>query len=267
MAERRSVAIVGAGITGLSCAAALRHDAAVTVVDRIPVAGGVHGWKPAETRELVAVCGATLALGETALRWDGRELLVIGQHGAWRQPADALVIASGARPLGRPELGVVGSRPAGVVAATVACHLAENGLAVGLNPVIMGGGDWAMAASRRLLAAGARAITLVSPGPLLRPAPDDRRVAVREGERVAEVIGRGRICAVQLASGTRIECDALVLAHGLVPLRNVDGAVWDGHRTVYAQPTGDPATVHIAKAAGSAAAAAVRSLLDLEDGR
>jgi hypothetical protein len=138
---------------------------------------------------------------------------------------------------------------------------------VGLRPVIVGGGDWAMAACRHLLAAGATAITLVSPGPLLRPAPDDRRVDVREGERVAAVTGRERVRSVLLGSGTQIECDALVLAHGLVPLRNVDGAIWDGHRTIYAQPTDDPATVPMARAAGSAAADAVRSLLDLKEER
>ena len=51
MADAKRVAIVGAGITGLACAAALRGHARVVLVDRIPVAGGVHGWQTVETAE------------------------------------------------------------------------------------------------------------------------------------------------------------------------------------------------------------------------
>jgi len=259
------VAIVGAGITGLACAAALRGHARVAVVDRIPVAGGVHGWRTSETAELVASCGAELRLGVTALRWDGRELLALGQNGAERRAADALVIATGARPLGRAELGIAGPRPAGIVAATVACHLAENGLPVGLHPLVLGGGDWARAAARALLDAGARRVTLVAPDGWLGEPASDRRIDVRRGDRVVSVAGEPRIDAVRLASGSDVECDALVLAHGQVAVRNVDGAVWDGERTVYAQPLIDPGSVAGARAAGSEAALAVRSLLEEEE--
>ena len=63
MPDRPPVAIVGAGITALACAHALRDAAEVTVVDRIPVPGGVHGWEAAETRELAQACGAQHAAG------------------------------------------------------------------------------------------------------------------------------------------------------------------------------------------------------------
>src|SRR5262249_8117927 len=71
--------------------------------------------------------GVRMLLGEAAIGWDGHELLVVGQDGARRVAADALVVATGARPLGRAEAGIEGGRPAGILAATVACHLAENG--------------------------------------------------------------------------------------------------------------------------------------------
>jgi len=260
VAER--VAVVGAGITGLACARELRREAMVTVVDRIPVAGGVHGWSAPETRELAAGCGAELVLGETAIRWDGRELLVIGQDGPRRLACAAVVIATGARPLGRAELAIAGGRPAGVVAATVSCHLAENGLLVGHRPLVVGGGDWAARSAAELLAAGATEVTVICPDGALRPLPDGVRVVA--GQRVAAVLGGARVSGVALASGDRLDGDALVLAHGLTAVRNVDGAVWDGVRTVYAQPLDDPATVADARAAGAAAAAAVRSLLDQE---
>ncbi|HKV69403.1 MAG TPA: NAD(P)-binding protein, partial [Gaiellales bacterium] len=68
-----TVAIVGAGITGLACAAELAPGERVEVFDRIPVAGGVHGWRAPETVVLerdVLRAGAALRLGVTVIRWE-----------------------------------------------------------------------------------------------------------------------------------------------------------------------------------------------------
>ena len=51
-----TVAIVGAGATGLACAAALGRSA--VVVDRIPVCGGILGFDHADTRRLEAAARA-----------------------------------------------------------------------------------------------------------------------------------------------------------------------------------------------------------------
>jgi hypothetical protein len=202
-----------------------------------------------------------MLLGDTAVRWDGHELLVIGQDGVRRLAIDALVVASGTRPLGRAELAIDGGRPAGILAATVACHLAENGVVFGLRPVVHGGGDWAARAVRELLAAGALAVTVVAPDGVRATLPPDGRVEVRTGAPVSAVAGTLRVEAVRLTDGTEVACDALVLAHGLVPVRNVDGAVWEGERVVFAQPVADPASVEGAEQAGRKAAEAVRSAL------
>jgi pyruvate/2-oxoglutarate dehydrogenase complex dihydrolipoamide dehydrogenase (E3) component len=234
------------------------------LVDRIPVAGGVHGWDTRETRSAEAAVrsrGGILHLGETAVRWDGEQLLVMGQEGARRIAARALVVAAGSRPLGRAELGLAGPRPAGILAATVACHLSETGLLAGRRPAVVGGGDWAARAVGELLHAGAEQIQVVAPEGILRRFPESPAVTMRTASPVA-VEGGPRVSALRLQGGERVECDALVLAHGLVPLRNVDGAVWEGTRTVYAQPAGDPATVSAAQRAGAAAAAEVEQLLE-----
>ena len=257
-----AVAVVGAGITGLACAASLAGGCDVTLVDRIPVAGGVHGWDQPETRRLVReAAGTRLLLGETAIRWDDGYLVVMGQHGARRLAVDALVVATGARPLGRAELRIEGGRPAGILAAPVACHLAENGVVCGLRPVVYGGGDWAARAARELLAAGASRIAVVAPDGLQAGFPPDGRVDVRTGAEVTGVAGSPRVESMQLDDGTELAGDALVLAHGLVAVRNVDGAVWEGERVVFAQPLDDPASVAGAEQAGREAAKAVRSAL------
>ena len=105
-----TVAIVGAGITGLACAETL-EDA--VVVDRIPVTGGVNGWDDPDTRRLTGACRARFLLGATATRWDGGALWVIGPGGVVRIAAAALVIAGGTRPQGRAQLGIAATgRPA-----------------------------------------------------------------------------------------------------------------------------------------------------------
>jgi thioredoxin reductase len=259
-----TVAIVGAGMAGLACAAALGRDERVEVFDRIPVPGGVHGWQAPETiaaHRAAARAGVTMRLGVTAIRWEGDRLIAVGPEGVHRLPAAALVIAAGTRPRTRAELGLAGGRPAGVVPAPVACHLAENGLLVGRRPCVVGGGDWAVRACHELLAAGAHGVTVLAPDGLLHPAPDG--VHVVKGAAPTAVEGGPRVTAL-LAGGERIGCDAVVLAHGLVPLRNVDGAVWEGPGVVYAQPVADPATVTGARDAGVRAAAEVRSLLGSE---
>ncbi|MFI5050658.1 MAG: FAD-dependent oxidoreductase [Gaiellales bacterium] len=251
-----TVAIVGAGITGLACAEALEH---AVVVDRIPVTGGVNGWDDPDTRRLTGACGARFLLGATATRWDGGTLWVIGPGGVERIAAAALVIAGGTRPQGRAQLGIVGDRPAGVLPATAACHLAENGLPIGRRVVVYGGGDWAHRSAVELLHAGAE-VTVLAPYGLLHEMPAGAEV--REGDRVTAVRGRLRVERVELDDGrVDVECDGLVLAHGLSPNRNVDGAVLDGDRVIYAQPLDDPASVAGAKAAGRHAAVRVMELI------
>jgi thioredoxin reductase len=229
-----TVAIVGAGATGLACAAAIGRSA--VVVDRIPVCGGILGFDHADTRRLEAAAraaGATLHLGETAITWDGAELVAMGQDGVRRIRAGCLVIASGARPRNRAEVRIDGDRIHGVVSATVACHLAETGVLVGRRPAIVGDGDWARRAEQELRHAGADPVRVTG-----------RAIAIRGVDRVAELV---------CADGS-VACDAVVLADGLVPLRNVDGAVSDGLRTIYAQPCDDFGSIAAAEEAGRRAA-------------
>ncbi len=233
------VAVVGAGEAGLASTRELAGRARTVVVDRRPVAGADHE--------------------ATAIRWDGAVLLAIGPAGPVEIAADALVIATGTRPLGRTELGLVGARPAGVISAPAACELAEQGLVRPAWPAVIGGGDWAARAVAALVDAGAEHVTVVAPDGILTPLPPSGRISIHEGLAPLSVGGDSQVERLE-CGGAAFDCDAIVLAHGLAPVRNVDGAVSNGVRTVYAQPLEDPRTGDGARRAGAEAAQAALAL-------
>ena len=231
-----AIAIVGAGASGLACAEALAGRARAVVVDRVPA--------------------GALDVRATAIRWDGRVLLAMARSGPVEIEAAALVIATGARPLGPAELGLAGTRPAGVLPAPAACELAAAGRFAPSRPVVVGGGGWAARAVAALAGTGA-AVTVVAPdGALL---PMDGAAAVHERLTPLAVRGAPQVERLE-CGGAAFDCDALVLAHGLVPIRNVDGAVDRGGRTAYAQPTVDPPSEEASRAAGEDAARAALAI-------
>jgi thioredoxin reductase len=230
------IAIVGAGASGLACAEALAGRVRTVVVERGPAPG-------ADVRA-------------TAIRWDGRALLAMGPSGPIEIEAAALVVATGARPLGRAELGIAGSRPRGVLPAAAACELAVHGLFRPSRPVVVGGGRWAARAVAALADAGA-AVTVVAPDGLLVPV--EAAVAVHERITPLAVGGDPQVERLE-CDGATFDCDGLVLAHGLVPVRNVDGAVDGGERVVYAQPTVDPPSEAASRGAGEDAARAALAI-------
>jgi Pyridine nucleotide-disulphide oxidoreductase len=225
-----TIAIVGAGASGAACAQALAGLARTVVVERRP--------------------GPDADVRATAIRWDGRALLAVGAAGPVEIAAAALVVATGAHPLGRAELGLAGTRPNGVLPAPAACELAEHGLFRPSRPVVIGGGRWAARATAALAEMGA-AVTVVAPEGLLVA----METAIAVHERLTPLAVRGDPQVERLeCEGAAFECDGIVLAHGLVPVRNVDGAVCRGERTVYAQPTADPPSGAASQTAGEDAA-------------
>ncbi|MGH3074752.1 MAG: hypothetical protein ACRDQC_07495, partial [Gaiellales bacterium] len=234
-----AVAIVGAGEAGLACARELAGRARTVVID----------WKPLEGADHEA----------TAIRWDGAVLLAMGPAGPVEVAAGALVIATGTRPLGRAELGLVGTRPAGVLSAPTACELAEQGLLRPARPAVIGGGDWAARAVAALVATGAEHVTVVAPDGILTPLPPSSRITIHERLAPLSITGDPQVERLE-CDGAAFDCDAIVLAHGLAPVRNVDGAVSKGVRAVYAQPLDDPRAEDGARRAGAEAAHAALAL-------
>ena len=198
----------------------------VEVLDRIPVTGGVHGWRAAETVSLDPLGPG--ARGRPAPGSDRRSLGVRGAHRRWPPgkraavAAAALVIAAGSRPLTRAELGLAAiARPAS-------------------SPR-----RWRATWPRTVCSSGCgRASSAAGTGPTGRRMTFWRRGRTRSRwslprgccGRCPHVRGSSRACTRSRSTGRprvtalvadarRVDCDAVVMAHRLAPLRNVDGAV------------------------------------------
>jgi Pyridine nucleotide-disulphide oxidoreductase len=236
--DRRPVAVVGAGPSGLGCAIGLAAHVPVVLVERIPVAGGSAGWENPEMRghaARAAALGVELRLGQTAIRWSGHRLLVAGPGECGWLPARHLFVAAGLRPATAADLKLTGDRPAGVVPATVAEHLLDAGVALWRTVVVVGDGPWAPRVAERARRLGARIIAVGS----------DAAWADEHLDRPCQwrIVGRDRVQALRLCyegagpASIDVRCDAVVLAADPLPNRNIDGAVLPGSAQVtFVQP-------------------------------
>jgi NADPH-dependent 2,4-dienoyl-CoA reductase/sulfur reductase-like enzyme len=234
------IGVVGAGLSGLTAATELAgagHH--VTVFDRVPVSGGVLGYKDPLARELsydATAAGVTLSLGTTALRWRDGRLLVAGPAGISWRGAQRLIVCTGQRPRTLAEMHVAGPRLSGVLPVTAAVHLLEAGARLGRRIVVLGDGWW----TRRLaaLAAPASEIVTVTRDALTR----DTATAAETwaGWEPQRLRGTDRVTGVFLTrDGVTqvVSCDALVTAEATIPYRNVDGALIAGSEDLrFVQP-------------------------------
>jgi NADPH-dependent 2,4-dienoyl-CoA reductase/sulfur reductase-like enzyme len=231
------VVVVGAGIAGLTVARELAAAHAISVIDRLPAVGGVLGYedpKVSAAAKASRATGATMLLGTTALRWQDGRLLVAGPAGIEWLSADHLVIAAGARPAVAAEQGLAGPRLAGVYPAPLAIHLAEAGVGFGRRACVIGAGDWARRAVEVLEHRGTE-VTGISSDADAEPGFGSAWWA---GWTAVEVGGVRRVSSLTvLRNGIRrrIDCDSVVLADGIRPLRNVDGALSDRSGITFVQ--------------------------------
>jgi NADPH-dependent 2,4-dienoyl-CoA reductase/sulfur reductase-like enzyme len=235
--SKLDVIIVGAGLAGLSIAQQLGKNLRVMLIDRVPATGGILGYDCPiirDTERLCVTAGVEFLLGTTALRWDGSRLLVAGPQGIRWLEARHLVYAGGGRPSTQAELGIAGSRLAGVMPATVAAHLLEIGVRLGNHIVIVGSGDWATHVIEELKHQQTRISVVVLEGESMPSFVYERWI----GWKPFAVRGTSRVNELQLARDSlveRIVCDAVVLAGHPKPLRNVDGAVFSGTNVTFVQ--------------------------------
>src|SRR6266545_5281633 len=216
----RRLIIVGAGLCGLALAAEVSPRWPTTVIDRLPVMGGITaGYENGSAVSLATQCRSNnveFLLGTTALRWADGRLLVAGPVGGIRWlKASHLVYAGGSRPSTAAELRLFGDRLAGVLSAMVAYHLLEAGVRLGDAPAVIGHGRWAERICRPLASQGCRTTLIIPELRAERPMFGD---ACWLGWSPVAVHGSGRVANVEVErDGARqlIACDALILAGGL----------------------------------------------------
>jgi 3-phenylpropionate/trans-cinnamate dioxygenase ferredoxin reductase subunit len=239
----RRIVIVGASAAGLSAAEALRnkgYDGGLTLLgdephlpyDRPPLSKQIlsGAWEPQQVRlrdeHALRKLDADLLLGRTAVGLDtaGREVVLAGGD---RVGFDELVIATGVSPrrmvgddlagihrvrtldeslslraelLGRPRVVVVG---AGFLGSEVASVARGMGLEVTLADPLP------VPLYRQL---GDRI------GELVGQLHQDHGVGLRMGAGVARFVeSRGRVAAVELADGSVLDADVVVVAVGSTP--------------------------------------------------
>lgn len=226
--------VVGAGPSGLGAATALaeRAPGSVRLLDRIPVPGGESGWSDPLVIELAdraTRAGVVLDLGVTAIRWSAGTLLVSGPGRVGRLPAAHLFFAGGLRPGTAADARISGERPAGVLPATVAEHLLATGARLWSRVVVIGDGPWAPHIAEQVRQSGGRVVAVT-----------EHEVGWADEQVVAagelSVVGRRHVEALRVGA-TVVPCDAVILASGPLPNRNVDGALADGDAAVtFVQP-------------------------------
>jgi hypothetical protein len=83
---------------------------------------------------------------------------------------------------------------------------------------------------------------------------------VYSGWRAEQVRGTARVESVTIVrDGAReqVVADAVILATGRIPARNIEGAVFGGPKVVFCQPTDDPKTAEASARAATVATAEV----------
>jgi NADPH-dependent 2,4-dienoyl-CoA reductase/sulfur reductase-like enzyme len=158
------------------------------------------------------------------------------EHGALEIRGKSIVLAMGCRERTRPNVGIPGTRPAGIFTAGVAQRFVNiDGYLPGRKIVILGSGDIGLIMARRLTLEGARVIGVYEimgyPGGLKRnivQCLNDFDIPLHLSHTVTEIKGKERVEGVVVSkvdgnlrpvpgSEKLIECDTLLLSVGLIP--------------------------------------------------
>jgi len=158
------------------------------------------------------------------------------EYGALEIKAKSIVLAMGCRERTRGNIGISGTRPAGVLTAGVAQRFVNiDGYLPGKEIVILGSGDIGLIMARRLTLEGAKVIGVYEimnyPGGLKRnivQCLNDFNIPLYLSHTVTDIRGKERVEGVLVAkvdsnfhpvekSEKLIKCDTLLLSVGLIP--------------------------------------------------
>ncbi|MCL2445843.1 MAG: NAD(P)/FAD-dependent oxidoreductase [Oscillospiraceae bacterium] len=260
MSIQTNVAVIGGGPAGLAAAiAASKQGADVLLIEREARLGGILKQCVHDGFGVVRF-GEKLAGPEYAQRFLnelreypiqtltqtfvdkikphplGWKINLVTAQGMRQAFAKAVVFATGCRERTARQIGIHGTRPAGVLTAGSAQYFTNIlGQLPGHRCVILGSGDIGMIMARRLTLEGAQVLGVYEaramPSGLPRNVAQclhDFNIPLHLRKTVTRCFGYPRLEAVEIASvdehmqpiaGTeeRIDCDALILSVGLIP--------------------------------------------------
>ncbi|MBI4932986.1 MAG: FAD-dependent oxidoreductase [Actinobacteria bacterium] len=235
--SRPEVVIIGGGPSGLSAAIELRKRGVsrVTVLEREQQAGGIPrhtahaGYGLRDLRRVTTGPRYAAALVRSAEK-EGVDLRTgITVTSIADLPdglkADAVVLATGVRERPRSARLVPGDRPAGIhTTGSLQQFVTLHHQNVGRRAVVVGAEHVSFSAVLTLAHAGCEVAALTTPharhqtyAALAFAAAGRRRIPIRTGVDIAEIIGRTRVEAVVLTDGSRIECDTVVFTGDWIP--------------------------------------------------
>ena len=157
------------------------------------------------------------------------------RHGILQLRAPTVVLAMGCRERNRGNIGIPGTRPAGVYTAGLAQRLINiDGIVPGRRAVVVGSGDIGLIMARRLSWVGTEVLGVVEiqpyPSGLTRnivQCVNDFGIPLYLSHVVAEIYGRDRVEGVRIAPladglpqeerSFRVDCDTILLSVGLIP--------------------------------------------------
>ncbi len=157
------------------------------------------------------------------------------RHGAIKIESRAIVLAMGCRERNRGNIGIPGTRPAGVFTAGLAQRLINiDGYLPGRRAVILGSGDIGLIMARRLTWVGVEVLGVIEiqgyPSGLTRnivQCLNDFHIPLYLSHTVSEIRGKDRVTGVTVtpledgkmvtAKSFDLDCDTILLSVGLIP--------------------------------------------------